>query len=471
MNLAYLLALAGVAAAIWAFANWRKGLQAALYLLVIEGALRKWAFPGAQEVIYFAKDILLIGVYLGFLGAPAGTRRKLPVPPVVQLALALSLLIGLLQVFNPRLPNILVGIVGFKAYFLYIPLLWVVPAAFRDDRELVAFLRRYVIVAIPVGLLAVAQFFSPPTSALNTYARSGLTPDIVTFGITRQVRVTATFSFITGYASYVLTIAILALALLAASRWRYRGNLLVFAALGLTLLGMLMTGSRAPVFLLLLLLPLYWWLGLAREGAQAVGRFLLAASLLAVLVNYVGSDAVEAFYIRAASATDAGSRVLSPFIRPFELAETAGVAGYGIGATHQAAEAVTKRLIPYSWLPGIILEDEPSRIMLELGIFGFFATYVLRISLIIISLYQVFVLRTRFHHAIATSCVLFFLAHLPGGVVFNVTADVYYWFFAGLLLAAMQADRLAVQRSAAAPAPLLPRPAPAEAFRGRLHAR
>ena len=43
-------------------------------------------------------------------------------------------------------------------------------------------------------------------------------------------------------------------------------NLIVYAALGLTLLGMLMTGSRGPVLMLVLLLPLYRWLSLARES-------------------------------------------------------------------------------------------------------------------------------------------------------------------------------------------------------------
>ena len=45
---------------------------------------------------------------------------------------------------------------------------------------------------------------------------------------------TATFSYISGYASYLVAAAILVLALLGATRWRFRGNLFVYLALGMT---------------------------------------------------------------------------------------------------------------------------------------------------------------------------------------------------------------------------------------------
>ncbi len=96
------------------------------------------------------------------------------------------------------------GIFGFKAYFFYVPLLFVLPAAFPSDAALYRFLRRYALISIPVGLLAMAQFFSPASSFLNTYARSNEDAYVATFGSSTYVRVTATFSFITGYTTYLL---------------------------------------------------------------------------------------------------------------------------------------------------------------------------------------------------------------------------------------------------------------------------
>ena len=54
-------------ALVWAHRRWREAVQATLVLLVLEGALRKWVFPGAQDLVYFGKDVLLLGVYSGFL--------------------------------------------------------------------------------------------------------------------------------------------------------------------------------------------------------------------------------------------------------------------------------------------------------------------------------------------------------------------------------------------------------------------
>ena len=167
----------------------------------------------------------LLGVYLGFVRENRRANSWARVPQGLVSALAVSLGIGVLQAANPRLPSPLVGILGVKAYFLYVPLLAVVPAAFPDAKALVGFLRRYLTLAIPVGLLAAIQFVSPPDSRWNTYARSS-SPDAqmyaITFGAVERVRVTGPFSFITGYGSYLQAVSLLALALLSVRGWRWR---------------------------------------------------------------------------------------------------------------------------------------------------------------------------------------------------------------------------------------------------------
>lgn len=442
MTIVTLLALA--AAVIYAFRSWRRGLLIALVLVVVEGAIRKWVAPGAASYVYFGKDLVLLGVYLGYVRD--GTRRRLdiPVPAPLVLAMGATLAIALVQIFNPRLPSLLVGVLGFKAYALYVPLLRVVPAAFRDETALAWALRRYLWIAVPVGLLAFAQFVSPPDSALNTYARSGEGPgSIITFGEVERVRVTGTFSFITGYASYVQVISLLAFSALSVRRWRIRGSLGLYLALAVTVLGMLMTGSRAPVFQLLLSLPIYWLFGIAKEGGvPAIGRFLLGIGLVASLISAVGADAVGAFRSRAAGSSDIAGRVVEPFVNPIRIAPDVGLLGYGTGATHQMAEVVTPRApFPYSWLGFHHYEDEPSRIMVELGVLGFFVFFAARALLVALALRAVFVLKRPLPRSLALSALLLFLSQLTGGVVFNVTGGLYYWFFGGLLMLCYRLDR------------------------------
>jgi hypothetical protein len=487
MDLRYLVIFGAAGVTLWAVANWRQALQLVMVLLVVEGAIRKWVFPGAQDVVYLAKDVILVGTYAGFLRERTRHRFQALVPAVLLTALALGGVVGLLEVFNPNLPNLLVGVLGWKAYFLYVPLLFVILAAFPTDRDLVLFLRRYILLSVPVGALAVAQFVSPASSALNTYARSEEAAGYVsTFGSSEFVRVTATFSYISGYGSYLVAITILVLAYLAATRWRLRQSLVAYVALGTAALGMLMTGSRGPVLMLALLFPVYWWLAVmrGREGGATFARLLLGLVLVGILLSSAGADALAAFRGRAASTQDVGSRLAAPFLAPWRTLPDAGPLGLGIGATHQTAAVVTPGLVPYSWLHGAVTEAESGRVMLEIGPVGFFLVYFVRIYLIGFALRQVFVLRTTFHRAIATACLLFFLAQLLGSVVFDVTSDLFFWFFGGLLLAVMRLDRLAVQKAAraaaAAPDPAaraampprtLPVPAAAGAARGQAAAR
>jgi hypothetical protein len=470
MNTRVLLMLAGGAMAVWAFRRWRLAVQFAMVLLILEGAIRKWVFPGSQDLVYFAKDVVFLGTYLGFLRDRSRLRLWVPHLPTLYIALALGVIVGLLQIFNPSLPNLLVGVFGFKAYFFYVPLLFVLPAAFPNSAALYRFLRLYVLASIPIGLLAVAQFFSPPTSILNAYARTNQDDIyIATFGSSSYVRVTGTFSFISGYTAYLLVIAILVLALLGAVGWRFRGQLSLFAVLGMTLLGILMTGSRGPVLFLVLCFPLYWWLAVIRERGRGVafGRLILALILVAAFLGYVGRDAISAFYGRAAGVADVKGRLAAPLTSPYRMLPEAGLIGFGIGATHQTAATLASSLIPYSWLKGNIVEAESGRVMLELGSVGFFLVYFVRLYLAVFSFRQAVTLRSRFHRTLATACFLFFLTAIPGGAVFDVISDVYYWFFAGLLVLAMKLDRAAVR---AASRPVVRRAQPEPALPAAAHA-
>ncbi len=445
--------------------SWRRGLEAVLILVVLEGAIRKWIAPAAASYVYFAKDVVLLAVYWGF----SRDRRATGVPGVRSHGLLVAILlaagVAVLQVFNPKSPSVLVGILGVKAYLFYIPLVWLVPALFRDEIETARWIRRHILLAIPVGLLAIGQFLSPADSRLNTYARSGTgavtedSPTAITFGSVSRVRVTGTFSFITGFSSYLQVVSFLALSALMVRRWRFRGSLIIYLAFILMLLGMLMSGSRGPVFLMIVILPIYWVLGVAREGGvPALGRFLLGLGLVLSVVNVVGADAVSAFRSRAGGSDDVLSRIVQPFLNPFRILPEVGLVGYGTGTTHQMAEVVAPSLLPYSWLEGLHFEDEPSRVMVELGPMGFFPLFFARASLVVLALGAIFRLQRPLPRALALSCLLHFLAQLTGGVVFNVTGGVYYWFFAGLLFLAIRLDReaLALERSEA-PAAVAPR--------------
>ena len=113
---------------VMAMINWRGGVWAALIAAVYEGALRKWVLPGFQNQLFFFKDALLLGAYVGYF---IGSRHAHGQPMVrrhpANILLVLMLAICTLEVLNPWLPTPLLGLLGWQGYVFYVPLMYMVP--------------------------------------------------------------------------------------------------------------------------------------------------------------------------------------------------------------------------------------------------------------------------------------------------------------------------------------------------------
>src|ERR1041385_610709 len=246
MNWIWLI-LGGGALALFGGFQWRWGIYGALALAVFEGAIRKWLLPQASQVIYFAKDFLLLGAYAGYF---IGESRKqlFRFPSGLTILLLCAAAGTFLESFNSDTGSLVAGLFGWKAYVMYMPLCFMVPALFRTREELEVFLRYYLLLTLPVCLLGAAQFAAPPDSPLNVYAPgiSGASEasDVATFGEDSFVRVTGTFSYISGYGVYLLVVLGLMVPVLAWSR--KKGWALLFSVTLVSVIGnVMMTGSRA----------------------------------------------------------------------------------------------------------------------------------------------------------------------------------------------------------------------------------
>lgn len=445
-----LLALAAGGAAIWCFRRWWVAVRWLLVLLVLEGAIRKWLLPGHQQLVYLAKDVFFAAIVAGYL-MTRNRARRVRVPAVVVIPLLGCAIWGALEVFNPKLPSVLVGVFGWKAYFWYAPLLWVVPAAFRDLRDLDRFLRRYALIALPMMALAVLQFRSPVTSALNRYAwgeNEGL-GGIATFGAQSAARVTGTFTYISGFTTYLVAIGVILLVVLGADGFRMRGNWKEWAAFLSLPIGIFASGSRGPLVLLAGILPLFFLLARRGVGARAGAllRLVAGTAVAAALTSYVAMPALEAFVLRATTTGENVTlRVLDPFLGPFQVLDDIDFFGFGIGATHQAASALVPGMLPGSWLEGVVAEAESTRVMIETGPLGFLLHFTYRIALLAVVFGASARARFQRPRVVALGCGFFLLSQLPGAIVFNVYAGVYFWFIAGVALLAAAQDREAVER-------------------------
>jgi hypothetical protein len=134
--------------------NWRRGFYLFFIWMLFEDLFRK--FMGNGIALFFGKDILLALVYIALFAAIRREREKRFRPPFL-LLLGFFFLLGAVQVFNPNSPHILYGLLGFKTYFYYMPLMYLGYALIRGDEDLRNFLVLNVALSGFIAALGIVQ--------------------------------------------------------------------------------------------------------------------------------------------------------------------------------------------------------------------------------------------------------------------------------------------------------------------------
>jgi hypothetical protein len=187
----------------------RSGLDAAKYrkvvfliwvyfwLLIFEGALRKWVFPAWSAPLLIVRDPVVILIYM-----VAIAEGLFPVNRffVVIAGLAIVSFLASLVIFN----NVGITLYGVRTNFLHLPLIFVMQKVM--DQDDVKRLGRWVLLlAIPMTLLVTWQFASPKEAWINAAAGGELGGQMVSAG--SRIRPAGLFSFVTGMVSYLSLVA------------------------------------------------------------------------------------------------------------------------------------------------------------------------------------------------------------------------------------------------------------------------
>ena len=455
----FLIALALLGAMAYGISKWRRAVWGALLLMVFEGALRKWAFPGYQAWVFFAKDALLLGAYCGYFLRERMMRGRSPIRPHIA-GRVLFALAGLcaMEVLNPKLPSIALGLVGMQNYLFYVPLMYMVPELLPD----LAAARKFALAAVAVAavplLLGPVQFALPASHPLNAYAWTGNAgEEIATFGVQDHARITSTFSYITGYDFYLEALFVLALALALLSEKGWRRNLL-FGLLGLTVVNLLMTGSRAPLLFAALAAPVVVLLSLSSMKKRDVKRVLLALVMVPVLIGgaiQIFPEALDAFIDRAQTSDDAGNRMRWFIDLPFAATERSGMLGWGTGASYQGIELLVPRGTQWDAPPPS--DSEWEKIVYDIGPIGLGLALVSRL-LISAQLWIAYRRSDRSTRPMIVAAFALSLIYFPNSLTLSHTAALLYYFFAGFAFLRFRDEQAPVQRPAlrSTPAMLAP---------------
>ena len=178
----------------------RRLLWLYFFLVIFEGALRKWILPGLATPLLVARDPVCIAAL--WLGLPTILRS----PWALGLVAIGTLSIPLAVAFGHG--NLFVALFGARIYLLHFPMLFLFGSVF-DRKDVWAFARVTLLIAIPMTVLLGLQFNTPQGHFLNVgIAGEGSS---VFGGAAGRFRCSGTFSFTNGLSAfYCLAVALLA---------------------------------------------------------------------------------------------------------------------------------------------------------------------------------------------------------------------------------------------------------------------
>jgi hypothetical protein len=381
------LGFIGCAVVVTTLRNWRTGFYLFFVWMMFEDLVRK--YMGNNLALFFGKDVVLAFVYAALFLEIRRGRENTFRPPFL-FALSIFFWLGALQIFNPNSPHILYGLLGFKVFFYYVPLIFVGYALIRSDGDLLKLLTANAVLAGLIAILGIFQailgstFLNPAKldpdleNLGNLYKSSPLSgrifflPDSVFVSSGRYAEYLIwTFIVVMGTAAYLL--------LHPAGRRK-----LVFAVVGALGVATLLSGSRSAVVgvsassLALSAAFLWgapWRWGQAHRLVRAIRRsFVVAALSLTALLLFFPEEAGSriAFYAETlnpnSSAYEGVNRGWDYPVNNFLAAFTQPnwILGNGIGTTSLGGQYVAKvtGLRPLN----ISVEEGYGQLVIEMGI-------------------------------------------------------------------------------------------------------
>lgn len=175
------------------YALYRKAIWIYIFLLIFEGALRKWFLPSLATPLLLVRDP--IAIWLTIAGLQKGWIKSTYAKAMMVLA-SISFLFTLAIGHH----NLLVALFGWRIYFFHFPMIFVM-GKILTRTDLLKIGQFILWVSIPMTVLIFMQFHSPQTAWVNM----GVGGEGTTAGFTGSMgymRPPGTFSFTSGYIMY-----------------------------------------------------------------------------------------------------------------------------------------------------------------------------------------------------------------------------------------------------------------------------
>lgn len=341
--------------------NLRRLVWIYFWLLIFEGALRKWIVPQLSDALLVIRDPVVLAAY-----AYAIHKRMFPLNWFLVSALALAFLCTLASLSVIDLP-IFVTLYGMRTDFLHLPFIFLMARVLTLE-DIRSFGRWILILSIPMALLMVIQFESPATSFINTGAGEGGGQISSALG---KIRTPGTFSYILGPVFfYGLVTGFL---IHGALRPGFYPRWLLISSCFALVAASIVSGSRS-LFVNVTLIA-----GIGLIAVLCIKPILLAKftkGLVLLALAAAGTSLFgffnEGFQVISARVGDAGSiegggagfmaRAMRPYTTPFGKMIDAPLLGQGLGLGTNAGAAILTGKAQF-----LLAESEWDRLVAESG--------------------------------------------------------------------------------------------------------
>lgn len=454
-----LIGIVGLVFAAKILNNWRHGLYIFFGWLFVEDFARKYL--GNNMVIYFAKDILAILVYLSFFLARRNRKEKATFRPPFLVPLLILVWFAIGQVFNPGSTSVFYGFLGLKLYFLYIPLMYLGYALVDSEQDLRRFFMFNAFLILAVGSLGIAQaiigptFLNPPTiqddiRELSTLYRTSPITGLMAYRPTSVFVSTGRFQNLI-IASWVILLGFGGYLILRTKK----GRAIAFATIGILAAAALMSTSRGVMMWcggssLVVLAAFVWGAPWKQKEVtrviRSIQRIVLLGGLSVVFLAVIFPEQVNsrlAIYSETLSPYSTASE-LSYRTRDYPLqnllaafATPRWMYGYGTGTASLGIQYVARIL--HAPNTGVAVENGYGQLIIEMGIVGLLLWIILGISIARSAWKIVKQLRGSPWFPIAFAIFWFqFLLFFPVGYASmtfyqDFLVNAYFWILVGIL--------------------------------------
>jgi hypothetical protein len=341
------------------------------WLLILEGALRKWIFPSLSAPLLIVRDPVVILIYAIALaqGVFPFNRFVLTTCGLAGLSFAASF---------PLLDHPGILLYGLRTNFLHLPLIFLMPKVLGQE-EVNRFGRWFLLLALPMTFLVLWQFASPRGAWINTAVGGELGGQLISVG--GRIRPAGLFSFVTGMVSFLSVVTAF---LLGAYLDRNKiSNWLRTLTIPCLLLSLVLSGSRsalAGVTIILIAVLLICARQFSRVRSiltPAILGYLIFVALCYVPLFREGLEVHEE-RLRAGGGVKNGivARYLGDLGESIDTAIETPLLGRGLGIGTNAGAALLTG--SRSFLLG---ESEWSRVVAESGATLGYAFILLRLAI------------------------------------------------------------------------------------------